>query len=772
MTVPGTFGAAAQANRAVPEQQGIQYPSLRQNNQPDNTDGQRVTFCKNRWSAQDGLLLAYSRQVEFHCRMLAGQQWDVWSEALERFIDINTLFSTEERLWRQRPVMDMIKPWYMLTHARLTENPPIIAFQPATADRGDAQLAETFDTVFKTLWNDVHMPEVTDEMIRWLVATGTGYIKSYPSYDDDDNAQPRVGPATAQVPDPETGEPSPMDLDQPVPYSPQGEPQFELQQHPETGELMAVPTAEPEMEPGGGLEACSLNPLQVRGEWNHKAWHEKAWHMHKDYFTPTVILERWGIEVTPDVTVSGSEQGPGYLERLLFNEGHYGAVQGNRGVIGNGQFGVGTSPADGYTAVYEMWEEPSPQNEKQGRLLITTKDKVLYDGARPFPRLQGASPIRRFQFVGIPGRPSGTTPLESLIPIQQSYNRGWAQELEHRSLMTNPMVLVDEASSMDEEQWVATPGMFVKNGMRNGNPLLRAFEMPPLSDDFYKTQDRLREMFIFIGNIAGAEGTPPTEDPSGALVEQLRSNSDRYIAPTARGLVMEMSRLAEDWLAILQVIWDTPKLLTYAGDDNVPQTIACEPELWLGDVNAIPDVESMLPESRAAKQAKTMQLFQAGIFGNPQDPATAAKIAPMFNFPNLNRALKPGGVDAVMASQNLGKLLLGMQAMQIPLFPAYDFSVHLQVTNQYIKAPEFTRATPEVQQQILAHVERLEETAALVMMQQAQKAAATQTAVMHATQTHSPPAPPPQDSNGAPQNGPPSPSQPSPMMPPAPGLAA
>lgn len=746
MTAPqtGTFGAAAQANRAVPELQGIQYPPLRQNNQEDNNDGQRVTFCKDRWSAQDGLLLAYSRQIEFHCRMLAGQQWDVWSEALERFIDVNMLFSTEERLWKQRPVMDMVKPWFMLTHARLTENPPILGFQPSTADRGDAQLAETFDTVFKTLWNDMHMPEVVDEMIRWVVAAGTGYIKSYPTYDDDKNAQPRVGPATAQVPDPQTGEPQPMDLDQPVPYSAQGDPQFEIQPHPETGEPVAVPTAEPEMEPGSDLEACSLNPLQVRGEWNHKPWHEKAWHMHKDYFTPQVIFERWNVEVIPDITVSGSEQGPGYLERLLFNEGYYGAVQGNRGMIGNGQFGVGTSPADGYTAVYELWEKKSPQNDKQGRLLITTKDKVLYDGPNPFPTMKGASPIRRFEFVGIPGRPSGTTPLESLIPLQQSFNRGWAQELEHRSLMTNPMILVDEGATIDDEQFVATPGMFIKGGMRQGQPLLRAFEMPPLSEDFYNTQDRIRDLFMYIGNISGAEGTPPTADSSGALVDQLRTNSDRYIGPTARALVMEVGRFAEDLLAIIKVVWDTPKMLTYAGEDNVPQSLAVQPELWQGDIHAIPVVESMVPESRSAKQAKIMQLFQAGIFGNPADPATAAKIAPMFNFPNLNRTLKPGGVDAVTASQNLGQLLLGTPAQAIPLFDAYDFGVHITVTNNYIKAPEFKRASPEIQQQIQMHVERLEETAALQMMNQARKAAATQTGVMHATQTHSPPAPPPQ----------------------------
>jgi len=579
--------------------------------------------------------------------MLAGQQWDVWSDSLEKFIDINSLFSDEERLWKQRPVINLLTYWYMLTHARLTENPPILTFQPATADRIDAMLAETYDTVFKTLWNDTHAPEVVDRMMAWLVATGTSYIKSYPSYDDEAAAQPRIGPASAQLPD-EFGEPQDMELAEPVPYSAQGEPQFEIQPHPETGEPVAVPTAEPEMENGADIAVCELNPLQVRGEWNQKPWHEKAWHMHKDYFSPAIIQQRWGVEVEPDTTINGAH-GPGYLERLMFSEGHYGAIDGKKSTLNDGQFGVGAVPADGYVCVYELWEKPNPDNEMQGRLCITTDSVVLYDGPRPFPKLAGASPIRRFQFVGLPGRPAGTTPMEFLVPLQQTYNRGWAQELEHRSLMTNPMILVDDHASIDDEQFEAVPGQFIQGGMSGGQPMLSAFEMPTLSADFYKTQDRIKDAFMFLGNVTGTEGSAPTDDASGELVQQLRANADRFIGPTARGLVNEMARLAEDWLALLSVLWDQPKLLTYAGDDQVPQTIAVTPELWSGTVNAVPDVESMIPEGRGEKQARVIQLWQMGWFGDPTDPRTQAKVAPMMRFPNLNRAALPGGVDEYLA---------------------------------------------------------------------------------------------------------------------------
>jgi hypothetical protein len=49
----------------------------------------------------------------------------------------------------------------------------------------------------------------------------------------------------------------------------------------------------------------------------------------------------------------------------------------------------------------------------------------------------------------------------------------------------------------------------------------------------------------------------------------------------------------------------------------------------------------------------------------------------MLQFPDLNRAMMPGGVDRVMAEHNLGRLVQGDPAADIPLLEVYDFGVHL-----------------------------------------------------------------------------------------------
>jgi hypothetical protein len=310
-----------------------------------------------------------------------------------------------------------------------------------------------------------------------------------------------------------------------------------------------------------------------------------------------------------------------------------------------------------------------------GPHLVVTKSKVLHDGPNPFPKLKGPSPIRCFQFVGLPGRPAGTTPMEFLVPLQRQLNRFWAQAMEHGALMTNPAILVDDAAGIDDEQMTMMPGMMVHGGVRNGQPMLLPFQPPPLSADFWKIQEMVRDSLMFLGNIAGTEGAPPTDDPSGELVAQLRANSDRFVGPTARQMVTEIARMAEDWTAILAVIWTKPKLLLVSGEDNVPQTIAVEPEMWEGNANAVPDVQSCCRNLATRSSARDARV-QMGCSAIPLDPKVGVG-APMFQFPNMNRAMQPGGVDAVTANQALGKVMLGTDPQTIPFFEPYKMPVWL-----------------------------------------------------------------------------------------------
>ena len=695
-------------------------PPLRESPfEPDpHYDGQRVEYLQKLWHSQDALLRARDRQIEENIRMLCGQHWSVWSELTGRFIDLTRYLSDDERRWRQFPVMNRLLLWFMLLHARMTENPPVISFQPATGDRADAELAEVMDTIFKTLWHDTSMLEVIDHLTAWLIPCGTAYLKSRI---DPNKGEIRryVGPAVLRLVD-AAGNPIPGPDGLPIeryvdaaPYGPDGEVRARLLEDGETYEI----TGEPHVEREGGLVVDVLSPLEVRGEWGSNIpWHRKSWHIHRVYLTPEQVYESFGVEMAPEITGEEAEE-LGELQRLLFGTGFFGAAGGK-----DEAFNDTRAAKEGFIEVLEGWFRPSrfPGMEESdespgGRLLVVTRTRCLRDGPRyaPFPY---TSPIRRFDFVRVPGRPHGTSPQEMLNGPVRTRNRIISQILAHTNLVANPIKLIDKNSGIQEGQVPNRPGVEVYGHFPPGSEPIRFVQPPNLTRDVYQALEILTREFDELGNIHGSQGHPPTADASGELVRELRFNADRFVGPTQRRTVIELARMVEDWIVMLPIIWDTPKILKVAGDDNTAQTITVLPEMFqLGKVHVVPDIESMLPEGRGERLARIWMMYERGIFGPPGSPDAISTLLDLARFPHMGRAVRPGGVDRVTAEQNVGKLVRGTPAAEIPIFEWYDHSVHLAVLERFMKSPEYLRLPVHIQQQFVLFREMLLEAMVLAL---------------------------------------------------------
>jgi len=654
----------------------------------DVLDGKRLGFLHGLWSSQTWALQYRDRQVEENIRMLAGQQWMIFSDLLQKWVDVARFLTQDERRWRQRPVVNRLLYWYMLTHARMTENPPVVTFQPSTGDRMDAQLAEVMDTVFKTVWSEVGMVEVVDLLMSNLIPGGASYLRS--------TINPDAGPVREYR--------GSLDHEgqtyQDVPFSESGEPQATF----DGGQMN--PTGEAHRYNEGQIQVTVHNPLEVRGEWNNKPFHEKRWHMLRTYLTVEQVYDRWGIEVEPDT--SGEEaDGAGELQRIMFGAGYFGAA-GNKPGVGGYDHGYSRE----LVRIDEFWHAPSRlldgammagDGKPGGRLLVASKEHVLYDGPRP-AAFKGASPIHRFDFVNIPGRPHGTSPQEMLNPIQRTYNRGIAQILEHRNLVTNPAMVIDEQSGLEEEQITNKPGLILKVNRRPGIPAIEYAEPPQLSADVWRVQEMLQDEMDFLGNLEGSEGTPPTRDASGELVKELRFNTDRFLGPTLRRAAITMGRVVEDWIQLIPAIWDEEKIISYAGEDSVQRTVTVMPEMFKdGHVNVTVDVESMLPEGRGERQNRIYRMYADGLLGMPGTPEARKSYFDLSRFPHMARATRPGGVHRSTAEQENGKLVQGVPSEQIPILEWYDNMVHIWIHEEFMASPEYLRLPPEVMAEFHEH---------------------------------------------------------------------
>lgn len=682
-----------------------------------------MAFVQRKWHSQDDLLRTRDRTIEKNIRMLCGQQWSIWSPVLGRYVDLTHYLSDDERRWRQRPVVDRLLGWFMLTHARLTENQPIITFQPSTLDRHDAELAEVADTLFKTAWRTAGMEGVHDALVSWLIPGGAAYLKSRIDTNGGELKSWR-GDAVLSMDSPQGPIERPLSN---VPYGPDGQPAFVRGED----DQVEMDGDEPRYGPAfsareGAIAADPLSCLEVRGQWGANIeWHRKRWHIHRSYMTPEEVLDRYGVECEPDI-IGADAEGLQELNRILFGTGYFGAAHN-----ANGSEGMYEDP-EGYCEVLEYWEAPcrlegmqETEDSPGGRLTAVTRTTCLRDGPR-WARFPYTSPIRQFEFVKLPGRPHGSTPQERMNPVQQTYNRGWAQILEHRNRATNPILWYDKRSGIEKGDITNRPGLTVgANLSEGGKPPLGFVSPGQLSDDVYKIQALLKQELDDQGHIPGGEGRPPTADPSGELVAQLRFNSDRPSQPTARRMVAEYARMAEDWLAIMPLIYDEERVLHWTGDDQVTRAVTVYPDLFKdGKVNVIPDLESMMPESRSERQARVTAMWKEGAFGDPLSPPALRKYFELARFPHMGRTAGPGGIDAVTAQQENGKLVRGTPAAMIPVLEWYDHEVHLYLHYEFMKAPEYIALPLPVQQAFVDHTE--EHKAALALAMQLQQPAPDQ----------------------------------------------
>lgn len=703
--------AAAQPTTVTPA--GLHVPSrfvpLRQNpTEPDEEhDGARLRLIRESWSGQDDLVRQQNRQIEENVRMISGMQHSVYHPVFNKWMDITDWMSDDERRWRARPVLNKLLPWFIITHARATENQPIVTFVPGP-DRADAELAEVLDVAVKAAFFEANMEDAHDRLMGWVIVAGRGHLLS--------RINPHKGPMRKWVGEAPQGIPVVDAYDQPVsdedggqammpvqdgvPYDQNGNPLARWRTDGAGGGEM-VPTGKPHATPIGAVEVDVLSPMQVRGSWGPQPWHMKRRHWIRSFHSPEEIYDMFGVEVEPNVR-AGQVSDIGELERLLYGTGFYNAINGTL----DSTFAAANT--DGYVELTQLWEAPcrypgmerTPENPG-GRWLVCTPDRVLRDGPRPaaFPY---TSPLNTFEFVRIPGRPGGTTVQEALNPVQRALNDDAGRIRDHVNLNSNPKALIDKSAGL-KGKFTNRPGENYVVNMRQGVIPVQYIAVPPLGPDVYKHAEMMLETFNDIGFMAGAND-PSQPGDSGEKVKEIRFNTDRFLGPTMRRTAGEYGRVYENWKVLFATIWDMETVISYAGDDNIARTITVYPQLFEeGFVNVRPDVESMLPEGRGEKQEKVWQMYLNGMFGLVGTPGALRKFWEMAHMPHLSRAGKPGGIHTTTAEQENGKLLLGALAQEIPVYEWYDDDAHLAVHEQFMASPEFIKQPPEIQDAFVMH---------------------------------------------------------------------
>lgn len=686
--------------------------------QPDEWDGKRRVYFHSLIRSQDQALLARDREIEGNLRMLAGSQWEKWHPALERFVDVGEWMRRSGKGGSERiqATVNRLLRWYLVTHARLTENPPVVTYVPGP-DRMDAELAEVLDVIAKIQWRGANMVDVLDRLYAWLIPAGTAFLGSRIDLTQGEYIA-RMGSTDVPLHGPD-GQPVTDMYGQPVTVPAEGVPlgedyrpvAFMQGDYDEVGQVVPqqlVQTGEPHYDREGQIAVDVLSAFACRGQWGDAPWHQKSWHSKSWFGTPEEIYDRLGVEVDPTEArkgghgVTGTNQS--IFESVLFGAGWYGAAASDWAGAG-----AETEAKGQLVRVDEVWCAPNPlipdmaggKGKAGGRHIAMTAGQVIFDRPRelayPF-----VSPLNQFTFVKLPGRHSGTTVQTALNPLQRAHNKAVSMEAEHAQLTSNPIALIDTSTGFDAKKWKNTPGAAHSVNKRPGIAPIEWLSPPTLGSSVGSMQRFTQEAIEDIGATRGTDAGAESGNESGEVRRERRYDGDRYVGPTQRRTVEEIGRMLQTHRVMYPLIYTEQRILRDAGEDQIARTVTVMPHLFdEGTVDVVPDLASMLPETREERRTRLSWMLDKGLLGDTPQEARR-NFLEMAQFPNLARASRVGGIDAVTAAQENGALLRGEGAA---VKPWYGHAIHIQEHLRVMKTPEYLKLDMAVQQAFESHVE-------------------------------------------------------------------
>jgi hypothetical protein len=407
-------------------------------------------------------------------------------------------------------------------------------------------------------------------------------------------------------------------------------------------------------------------------------------------------------KITPDGEEStGENAGDRYAQQLgrLAQSGGAGSF-----ALSPASTNDGKSKGSPYVLVKEYFERPCAEYPKgryvviAGGVLLKAQDELPYFSdlaANPYPCVD-------FLDFAQPGQYWGTTIAAQAVPIQREYNQLRTYINDHNRLMKHPKLLVYKQHNLAPGSWTANAGEVVVANWMPGLPPPTPWVPPPLNADVWRTLEQataeIEDIFQIFPEAEGQVG----KTTSGFQTNLVQEANDACHAPDIRGHEMAIEEAAYKIRRLMKLGYSPARLLTVMGKGLEPEVFEFHRDDIDEAAEIVVEAGSGLPQLKAARMQAVMEMWTAGLLGDPTDPAARQKALSMLEMGTNEDIYDSARKDEEFATLE-NKQLQDKGACAPPEF-FHNHDIHYRVHTDALKNASASNWPMEAQAAIRRHI--------------------------------------------------------------------
>lgn len=352
-------------------------------------------------------------------------------------------------------------------------------------------------------------------------------------------------------------------------------------------------------------------------------------------------------------------------------------------------------------AIEMIYYERKSRKHRNGRMITVANGIVLDDKDLPC----GEIPLVKFDDVRVSGKYYSESLITHLRPIQDQYNRTISQRAAWTNRLLAGKYIAAKGAGLSVETLNDQSGEVVQYDPVPNASEPHAMQIPVIPQYAYTEEDRLNAMNYEVSGIGEASrGQAPSASIPAIGMQFLMEQDDTRIGVVTEQHEHSWAKVGMLILKYAHAYIKTPRSLkskSKSGDYEIKK--------WSGsDISQNPEVlvirGSTLPGSKVLKRQEILNLYNQGLFGNPQDPKTSERVMGLLEFGDVADAWEDIAVDESQIQRSIDQIEAGQWSPD-SVQELDNNELHIRKKNLLRKSDKFNKLSPQSQALLMQDIE-------------------------------------------------------------------